>query len=168
MSTTYTGTLKLDIHADFANAGDLSSVVDRLREQLETTFEQGTGANQANNTFHDTRSLATGASEDLDLAGSLANPFGLTLTFTKVKAILIFAKTTNTTNLTISRPAANGLPLFGAASDALAPLKPGGLFLYIDPSAAGITVTAGTGDLITITNAAGATAEYDVVIIGTT
>lgn len=168
MATTYTATLKLQANSDFTNPGDLSNVTDRLRETIEQEFANGTGANQANNTFHDTRTLTTGASEDLDLAGVLTNPFGATLTFTKIKAIIIHAAEANTTNLTISRPNANGLPLFAAANDALAALKPGGLFVFTDPSSAGLAVTGGTGDLITITNAAGASASYDVIIIGTT
>lgn len=74
----------------------------------------------------------------------------------------------NTNNVVVTRPATNGLVLFAAASDALAGLKPGGLFLFTDPSAPGLAVTAGTGDLLTISNSgAGTSVTYDIVIVGT-
>lgn len=167
MAITQSGRLSLQINSDLVSTVDLSTVTDRLRKLVEAVLANGTGASQANNVFHDTRPLTTGANEDLDLSGALVNVFGQTLSFTKIKLILIAAAPGNTTNLTISRPA-NGLPLFAASGDALAALKPGGVFLFVDPSDAGIPVTDGTAERINIANAAGATANYDVVIIGVT
>lgn len=164
---TFSGTMNAVLNLDLVNAGDISTAKDQLRKTLAIAFADGTGLNQANNIYHAQRLLTTGASEDLDLAGgSLLNPFGNALTFTKIKAIVIFALTTNTTILTLSRPT-NGLPFFGAVGDAL-DLKPGGLFHFVDPSAAGVTVTAGTGDLIRVANASGASASYQIIIVGTT
>lgn len=163
---SFTGSVQAVIRGDLVNAGDLSSGKDILRTTLEDLFTDGTGLNQANNQFSDRRTLTTGANESLDLAGGLTNAFGVTLTFTKIKAIIIQALSTNTTDLTVSRPA-NGLPFFAASGDALV-LRPGGIFVLTDPSAAGITVTAGTGDLLNIANAAGASAFYDIIIFGTT
>ena len=163
---SFTGSIQAVIRGDLVNPGDLSTGKDVLRQTLEALFTDGTGLNQANNQFSDRRSLTTGANEDLDVAGGLVNAFGVTLTFAKVKVIAIMALATNTTNITVSRPASTGLPFFAAAGDAVV-LKPGGIFLFVDPSAAGVTVTGGSGDLINVANAAGATANYDVVIWGT-
>jgi len=38
------------------------------------------------------------------------------------------------------------------------------MFLLADPT--GVTVTAATGDIIQVANAAGAAATYDIIIIG--
>src|SRR2546426_227856 len=62
----------------------------------------GVGANQADQLWSDTRTLATGATEDLDFSGtSLQNAFGINIAFVKIKFILIVAAAANTTNLTI-------------------------------------------------------------------
>lgn len=126
----------------------------------------GTGADMADKMYAARRQLASGASEDLDLAGSLADALGTTFTLAKLKAIIIKPVAGNTTTITVTRPAMNGVPLFTAASDGLAPIGRTGLFMWVDPDD-GIAVTGGTGDLITITNSAGAVANYDVVLIGT-
>jgi hypothetical protein len=46
-------------------------------------------------------------------------------------------------------------------------LGPGDVFLVTRRGSGGIAVTAATGDLVEITNAAGASALVDIVIIGT-
>jgi hypothetical protein len=149
---------------ELTNVLDLSLPIDSFDQDYTTTFSDGTGANQGNMLWHDQRSVGTG-SEDLDLAGGLTSAFGTTITFAVIKGILIYAAAANTGNIIVSRPASNGLVLFAAASDALAALKPGGLFLFTDPSAAGLTVTASTGDLLNIDSSSG-TSVYDVWIWG--
>lgn len=160
-----TFTLALHLNGRQTNALDLSTPLDEIVRVYTNLFGNGTGANQINHIFHDQRST-DGTGEDLDLAGGLTSPIsGAAITFAAVKFILIYAATANSGNVVISRPAANGLVLFAAANDALAGLKPGGLFLFTDPSAAGLTVTGGTGDLLHVAASAG-TVTYDVVIGG--
>lgn len=157
--------LKLD--ASQLSSLDLSAAVNALLQDFSATLSNGTGAGQASQMWSDTRQLAASASENLDLAGSLVNAFGQTITFTKVKLILVRAKSTNNAanNVNVSRAASNGLPVFLAASDGV-PLAPGAIFLFFDPT--GVTVTGGTGDLLTVANSAGTnTVDYDIVIIGT-
>jgi hypothetical protein len=162
---TQQGRIVLDILSELIDALDLSTVRDRLERKYAIALGNGTGVNQANNLFHDRRTLAPSANENLDVAGVLTSGLGDTLGFTALKAIIIVAAASNTTTLTVSRPASNGVAFLAAASDAFI-LKPGGLFVLIDPSAAGIPVAAGTGDLINVSNIAGASAEYDVIFIG--
>ncbi|KKK76436.1 hypothetical protein LCGC14_2863680, partial [marine sediment metagenome] len=60
----------------------------------------------------------------------------------------------------------NEVPYLSTAATTIA-IKPGGCFQFADPSAAGVTVTAATGDIIQVTNsAAGTGVTYDVVIVG--
>lgn len=145
---------------------DLSTPSDALDYVKRITLTSGTGADQGNMLWHDQRTLAASATEDLDLAGSLVNGLGDTQTFAKIKALIVYAATANTNNVQVTRPASNGVPLFLAAGDGI-PVLPGGLFSWIAPNAAAIAVTAGTGDLLTFTNSAGSTSvTYDVIILG--
>jgi len=154
------------IEATQTATADLSSPVDPLAITKRVDLASGVGANQADLMFHDRRTLAASGTEDLDLAGVLVDKFGTTLTFARIKEVWIVAAAANTNNVNVTRPAANGVPLFLAAGDGL-PVLPGGVFHWIAPNAAGIAVTAGTGDLLTVTNsAAGTGVTYDVVIIG--
>lgn len=126
----------------------------------------GTGAGQASQVYQVSGTLAGSATTNVDLAGSLTNIFGQTITFTKIKLIAVRAASTNNASnlLQVTRPAANGLPWFLAASDGFA-LNAGGWNVFYDPT--GVTVTAGTGDLITLTNSAGTnTIGYDLLIVG--
>ena len=130
------------------------------------TIASGTTTGLADKIWSDQRTVTTGATDSIDLAGTLTDSFGETVTFVKVKGILISSAAANTTTLQIARPASNGVILFGAASGALAVLSAGGFFCWVDP-AVGVTVTTGTGDLLSIINSAGASAVYDIMIVGT-
>ena len=168
MAITLSGKIALNFMLKLWDSLDLTTAKDELAKEYTQLFATGEGANQADMVWHDTRTLGASATEDLDFAGGITNAFGVVCTIKAIKAIFIRAAAANTNNVVISRPAVNGLVLFGALSDALAGLKPGGMFLFTDPSAAGLVVTAATGDLLTITNSAGTTGvTYDIVIIGT-
>jgi hypothetical protein len=158
--------IQTTLNAAYTNVLDLSSATGRTDFGPTWTLSNGTGANQANAMFSDTRTLSASATESLDMAASLADMFGTTLTFTKIKAVIVRASTGNTNSVQVTRPASNGLVLFMAASDGIA-LTPGAGFSAIFPDANGVAVTAGTGDLLTLTNSAGGTSvTYDIIILG--
>lgn len=128
----------------------------------------GTGANQANQVFSDTRTLAASASEELDLNGTaLQNAFGANIAFTKIKAIIIEAAAGNTNDVLVGGAAANAVAsIFGDPTDVLK-VKPGGLVVLTAPNVNGYAVTANTADLLKIANSAGTTGvTYSIVIIG--
>jgi len=128
----------------------------------------GTGANQADVLYSAARTLSTAATEDLDLAGALATLFGATITAAKVKAVIIESVAANTTNLTIGNATSNQFQgFFGAVTHTIV-LKPGEAFAFLSPAAAGLAVTAGTGDLLKVANAAGASATYNIIVVATT
>ena len=161
-----TSTINFGVSGTHTSALDLGTASLPFSLANNFTLATGTGASQADLVFTDTRTLAASGTEDLDLAGVLTNAFGTLITFAKIKGLFITALAANTNDVVLSRPAANGVPLFSAASDAIA-IKPGGLFGWACPGT-GVTVTAATGDLITITNSAGGTGvTYSIVIIGT-
>lgn len=161
-------TTKLTVNATLTLAKDLGTDSSPTTLTNAVTLATGTGAGQADKIFADTRTLAASGTEDLDLAGVLTDSWGAAITFARVKAVVIVAAAGNTNNVQVTRPATLGVPLFMAAGDGIA-LRPGAMFAFSCgvADATGVVVTAGTGDLITVTNSAGTTGvSYDVVIIG--
>jgi hypothetical protein len=132
------------------------------------SWDSGTGASQADKVFSDTRTLGASATEDLDLAEHRDRCVRRALAFARVKLMYFFASTANNAanNVNVTRPASNGVPFLLAAGDGIA-LRPGAASSGSIRRAAGVAVTAATGDLITVTNSAGTNSvTYDVVIIG--
>lgn len=164
-----TSSIKLAVSAAQTAALDLGTASAPTALASSVSLSDGTAAGQADRIFADTRTLAASATEDLDLAGVLADAFGAVLTFAKIKSVTIQAAAGNTNSVQVTRPAANGVPLFMAAGDGIS-LRPGSVFHWSAGAAdaSGVAVTAGTGDLLTVTNSAGSTpVTYSIVIIGT-
>lgn len=164
------GAASLTSRVQIAISGVLSDVLDLVTAQAPLaqtttiTLANGVGASQADKIWSDQRTLATAATDDLDLKGALADAFGAAFTPARVKVLYIYAASGNTTNLTIGGDA-NSVPFFDAAADSVT-LKPGGVLVLVDPGATGYVVTADTGDIIQVANAAGASATYNIVVIG--
>jgi hypothetical protein len=156
----------LKVGALLEGSNDLGSPVFPLNYNPNFNLATGTGASQADLLFSDTRTLGASATEDLDLAGSLVDPLGATLTFVTIKGIIIKAASANTNDVEVKPAAANGfIGPFNAAADTLI-IPPGGMIVLMAP-VSGWAVTAGTGDLLTITNgAAGTGVDYDIILIG--
>lgn len=159
--------IALNIDATLIGTGDLGNPKQRVVIEEVLDLIAGTAAiNQCDLLFQDTRTLAASGTEDLDVAGVLATAFGATITAAELVLLYVKAHAANTNNVNVIRPSSNGVPMFLAAGDGVA-ILPGENFLRL--SEHGITVTASTGDLITITNSGGTTGvTYDVLIIGRT
>lgn len=151
----------------YNSAADLGNPVQTVAFGAEASMINGTADRKADLVFSDTRVLAASTSEDLDLAGGLADVFGATLTFVKVRAIYIVAAAANGGNIVVGGAAANGfLGPFADATDKIN-LAAEAYAELVSPKS-GWTVTAGTGDLLKIANAdSGAAASYTIQIIGT-
>ena len=134
---------------------------------MEQVFTNGTTSGKIDRSCSENATIALGATLSLDVAGGgLKQPDGSPFTITKLKAIFV-NKTGGTGTFRVERPAANGVPIFLAASDGTATFTTtgGGLLLYWPE---GITVTAGTGDLISIVEVGGAAAvEVSYTLLGT-
>lgn len=129
----------------------------------------GTDSGEADLVFADTRTLASGAVEDLDLAGGLTDPLGNTLNFARVKAILVRADADNIDDVIVGGGVSDGFQgPFGAADNTVA-VPPGGALLLAAPQD-GWPVTAGTGELLQIASEGDASppssVTYDIVIVG--
>jgi hypothetical protein len=167
-----TGTLStqllVKINATGTTVGNLGMTADDpIALDWTQLLASGTGANQASNVFHDRRTLTASNSENLDLAGSLTNKFGTTLTFTKIKAILIKASSANTNNVLVGGAASNQFINWVSDPTDVIVVRPGGFFMIVAPDSTGYAVTAATGDLLKIANSsAGTSVTYDIIIIG--
>ncbi len=124
----------------------------------------GTGASQQDLVWSDATSVASGVPNDHDLAGSLTSELdGTTITMVTVTEIWIENKSTTTGEQLQIGGDANAVPIFGAAADYII-VGPGGCFLWKDPID-GITVTAGTGDILQVDASTG-TISYNIRIVG--
>lgn len=136
----------------------------------EVNLANGTGANQGDLIYWNARTVGDGSNDDIDLAGSLTDPLGQTLTFAEIVAIALWNKPltgANTTNLTIGAGSNPFNGFLGGTTPTLGPFGPGALCFLADPSAAGLgTVTGGTGDILRIANSAGAANTYQLMLIG--
>lgn len=133
---------------------------------LSQSFSDGVTANKTDRAYMAQRTVASGANDDIDLAGVLTDSLGVTITAAELVGVLIINKqidgTPNTTNLTIGG-STSGVPGFTAAGHVV---KPGGVFLLMNPDATGIAaVTASTGDILRVTNGAGAANSYQVCVL---
>jgi hypothetical protein len=131
---------------------------------LAASFVDGTGAGAINAMWQDIRPLADGANEPLDVVPAPTSGISGSVTFARLKVAVFWAPSTNTTNITVVRHASTGVAVFTLAGAGVV-LKPGGFFAFVDPSATGVPVAAGT-DIFTVTNSAGAAATYGVVFAG--
>ncbi len=163
-----TSGVNVQLDALLTSALDLSTVSSPLTIAQHYPLSSGTGANQADKAWSDTRTLAASGTENLDLAGVLTDAFGATITFVKVKAMLIRAASGNTNDVLVGGHATTAFVNWVSDPTDVVVVKPGGLFLLVAPNAAGYGVTAATGDLLKVTNSAGTTGvTYDVAILGT-
>jgi hypothetical protein len=163
-----TSGVNVQLDALLTSALDLTTVSSPLTIAQHYPLTSGTGANQADKVWSDTRTLAASGTENLDLAGVLVDAFGATITFVKVKAMLIRAASGNTNDVLVGGHATTAFVNWVSDPTDVVVVKPGGLFLLVAPNAAGYGVTAATGDLLKVTNSAGTTGvTYDVAILGT-
>lgn len=153
---------------DYNGLNDLGSARFELAQDWSLQLSSGTGSNQFDRMYSDNVSIAASSNLDLDLRGGLTDPFGATLNIVELRAILIRSRSTNLNNLGIGGTVTNQLTgIFSDASDQLI-LRPGEVFFKgIFPDGA-VTLTAGTADLLRLTNLAGTnTISVDVLIFGT-
>lgn len=131
------------------------------------SFADGAGVNAANRAFFDRRTLSASATESLDLAGSLVDAFGSTITWARVKVLAVTAASANTNNVIVGGTGSNGfINWVSDATDAIV-VRPGGMFVLVATDATGYAVTAATGDLLKIANSSsGTSVTYDIAIIG--
>jgi hypothetical protein len=118
----------------------------------------------------DTGTLAASANVDIDLAGVLTDPYGQTITFAKVKGLIVAAAAGNTNNVIVGGAAATQFASWVGAATHTVTVRPGGVLALFTGSADanGYAVAAGSTDFLRIANSGGTTSvTYDIWVIGT-
>lgn len=148
---------------------DLGSASAQLSKSYRVDLANGTTAGQADRVFHDQRTLAASASEDLDLAGGLTDVFGASLTFVRIKGLIVAASAGNTNNVIVGGAASNGFVSWVGGATHTVTVRPGAVMVLMAGAAdtTGYAVTAATGDLLRVANSGGTTGvTYDIAVIG--
>jgi hypothetical protein len=160
--------LLLSIQGKFTRNVDLAEAISDVQYSKQVNLTTGVAAGQADEIFHDRRTVASGATDTLDLAGSLQNIFGQVVNFARIKAMYIVAADANTTVLSVGPAGSNGfLGPHNAAADRHR-LGAGQFYGWARADATAFPVTPGTADQYVVVNAAGAAADYDIIIVGAT
>ena len=141
---------------------------------LAMSLGDGTAAGKADLSYIAERTVAASTDDDIDLIGSLSTALGDAFDAAEIVGLLIWNKpkdpaAVNTSDLTIDGTVTNGWTGFLNSAGTIGPIKPNGFLFIAADDAAGIgAVTAGTGDLLRISNGAGAQAKYQIAILGRT
>jgi hypothetical protein len=153
--------------AMLTSALDFTNVSAPLSRVYQHIFTDGAGANQANRLFHDQRTLAASANEDLDLAGVLTDPFGAAITFARIRGLVVAAAAANTNNVIVGGAAATQFVSWVGAATHTVTVRPGGFLALFAPDTTGYVTAAGASDFLRIANSgAGTSVTYDVILLG--
>lgn len=146
---------------------DLGSATYAPESARTIRLASGTAIDQADRLWTDRRTLTASSEDLLDLAGVLTDAFGATITFARIKALMVLGAAANPGQLIVGAATTNGVVgPFGAASHSVR-VPPGGLFLIATPDLVAYPITAGTADILRVSNSsASASATYDITIVG--
>lgn len=167
MATSLSAQILVNLAATYTDSRDLGDATDKPTVNTSYSFTNGTGADQAQVVFSDTRTLSSSTSESLDLYGGLTDAFGNTINFAAVKGILVKAASGNGDTISVGPHATAGFTTMADAAGDKFVVRPGGLLLLVANDATGYAVTDSTADILEVTNNdSGASADYDIVLIG--
>ncbi len=165
-AATLTSKIVFSLSGNLSNALDLVTATAPLQKTYTVSIASGTGSDQADVIWSDTRTVAASTTEDLDLAGGgLTDPLGVAFAPAKVKLIVVCAAVGNTNSVVVGGDV-NSVPFLSTAATTVS-VQPGGCLALLNQKT-GIAVTAGTGDILQVANSgAGTSVTYDVLVIGT-
>lgn len=158
--------VKLELSSVYTSALDLVARSAPLSMAPKLTLTNGTGANQADKVWSDQITIAASGNSDIDLAGTLTDPFGAALSFARVKLILVVAARTNTNNVVVGGASSTFNTWVSGTSPAVI-VRPGGLLAVGCSDATAYEVTATSADVLRLSNSgAGSSVTCDVAIVG--
>lgn len=162
-----TSSIVLSITGSESNPLDFTTGIAPIARTYQLMYSTGTGANAADRIWTDQRTIAASGTDDLDLAGVLVGAFGQTVTFARIRGLIVAASSANTNNVIVGNAASNGFVTWVGGATHTVTVRPGGLLCLANTDATGYAVTAGTGDLLRIANSgAGTSVTYDIYLIG--
>lgn len=144
-------------HSDDLTFGSDTRAV-KLSQIIDLT--EGAGDNQAQTEYVETRTLASGANEDLNLLSILPDIINPSLTPSKLRALIFVADSLNLGSIVFKPSASNGFqgPFNGALGFTI---KPGGIYCNIEPLGAGWALDS-THNSINVANGGADGANYTI------
>lgn len=140
--------------------------------QALITLVDGVAAGQANLLFIDERTVLTAANDDIDLNGVLTTAFGQAFPAVELVALFLInapklsTEAANTTNLVIGGGTNPVVGFLAGTTPTIGPIRPGSFVMLGSSDVAGFgVITAATGDILRITNSAGASCKYQIAIL---
>lgn len=141
--------------------------------RLFDTLLNGTGSDQANQVWADSNTILAGATNQIDTVGTLVDIYGTTISFTKIKGIIL--KNTSTTASVLALGGGTdgaGTNAFdtwitsAAADGSERPLvRPGGVFMLYTPDSTAYAASAGS-DILSVIETSTLAGAYDIALIG--
>ena len=164
-TTRITGRAGVNIDLKAYLAGDLSERLDPIVIEA-FNWSYGTSANSVQIIYADTTTLADGANTTLDLyaSGSLVDIHSTALTMTALKFLYIKNNSSDAT-LKVFGGVSNDIGIIADTSDIVL-IKPGGIFLWIDPSAAGLVITTNKNLKLEHDGTGSSSMDVDVIAMG--
>lgn len=172
MADTLTVDVKASLHWLFQESLDLANVTDAARLEYARSINDGVAVDQADKLWHDQRTLASGASENLDLTALTQSVFGSTVTisFARVKAILIVNLATAANEDLAVGGAGSGANAWHAPfkndPDAKVVVAADSVLLWVNKKN-GWTVINNSSDVLKIANDGLGSVTYRIAIVGT-
>lgn len=166
-----TTSFRLALRGVLTGTADFGAAQSHPELSLAYDTADGTAAGQADIIWADERTVATGATDSIDLS-PITDAIGVSRAPVEIVGLIIInapkSGAANTTNLTVgagSNPATVGF--LGGTTPTIGPIRPGGVVaLWNSDNAAGFgAITATTGDILQIVNSAGASATYQIALV---
>lgn len=159
--------LTIDFDWKYQNVLDQRNVNDANKQTYLKAFTDGDDVDKAEVVFHDEYSLTASGTQALDL-GALVDAFGNTITFEKVKMIIVRNMSTTAGDLVKLGPGTNAHTQILGGTAPFINIPPGGCFAWCDPSDDATNITPSTDDDLLLTELGGAsTVLVRVTIVGT-
>lgn len=161
-------TIEESLSAQFGNSPKWDGIIEHF-----LNFGEGTTLGNFDLAYIRERTVADGANDDIDLAGVLSTQLGTTFAGAELVGLMLINKhkdgTANTTALTIGGGSNPMIGFLGGTTPTIGPIQPNGSLCLFSPHASGLgAITAGTGDILRVTNAAGAENTYQIALLART
>lgn len=166
MATSLQTVMKSSVSWTMSSGNNAGAVADSSYSYSKT-LTNGTAADTADLLVVKTSTIAASGNTTFDLAASLVDPFGTTVTFARIRGFHFeLTGDTTATSVLVGNGTNPWLTWVGAGTDSVRVRNGGCLSLY-SRDATGYAVTAGTGDILKVVNEDGTnTATYKVVFVG--
>jgi len=168
MAETLSAEIKSSLVWLFQDTLGLTTIADASRLEYDAPLTDGAGGGQANSLWHDLRTVAVSAHDDLSLAALPQMIFGnsVSIDLVAVKALLIVnTETTAGEDLLVGAAASSpwSAPFGGAGHQVRVPADS---CLLLVNKTAGWTVASGSSETLRVANAGTGPIDYKIVIVG--